>query len=387
MKNLYFLSVIALLYSCQFTTKKPDPPEAKVAAFNATPVMPPLSAEEQKKYHDLVAGYLDNMMQSKRFNGGVLVAKNGVVVYEKYVGFKNLRLKDTLDAHTPFQIASTSKTLTSAAVLQLIQQGKLNLSTPVSQIFPSFPYPDITVKMLLTQRSGLPEYLYFFEKQGWNRTTYATNNDVVNALSSWPLGRAFRADTHFDYCNTNFVLLASIVEKVSGQPFPQYMKENIFEPLKMYDTYVATVNDTARSAHSFNWDGSMWANDFSDGTYGDKNVYSTPRDLLKWDQALYTDQLINKQLLDSAFTPYSNETRSQHNYGLGWRLMIFPNGKKVVYHNGRWHGFNSAFARLTDEKVTIIMLNNKFNKGVYQTARNMYNLFGNYDTKNVRDLE
>ncbi|HUP12064.1 MAG TPA: serine hydrolase domain-containing protein, partial [Niastella sp.] len=114
---------------------------------------------------------------------------------------------------------------------------------------------------------------------------------------------------------------------------------------------------------------------------------STPRDLLKWDQALYNNQILSPQMLDSAFTPYSNEKRSLHNYGLGWRLLVYPNGKKVVYHNGRWHGFNSIFARLTDEKVTIIMLCNKFNIGVYRIARGMYNTFGDYKSNNINDLE
>lgn len=322
-----------------------------------------------------------------QLNGSILVAKNGVIVYERYTGFKNIRTRDTLTATTPLQIASTSKTLTSAAVLQLVQQGKLDLNTPVAHFFPGFPYDDVTVKMLLNHRSGLPEYLYFFEKNGWKRTTFATNNDVINGLINWKPGRAYRADTHFNYCNTNFVLLASIVEKVSGLPFPQYMKQYIFDPLQMNDTYVFTINDTARAAQSYNWNGSIWEMDFSDGTYGDKNVYSTPRDLLKWDQALYSGQVISPQLLDSAFTPYSNERPSMHNYGLGWRLLFYPNGKKVVYHNGRWHGFNSAFARLTDEKVTIIMLVNKLNKHIYKAARKMYSAYGPYDTHSVGDVE
>lgn len=342
---------------------------------------------EKERYTALATHYFDSAFRNTSFNGSILVAKNGVVVYEKYMGYKNLRLKDTLTPDAPLQIASTSKTLTSAAVLQLVQQGKLSLNDSLINYFPGFPYPEITVKMLLTQRSGLPEYLYFFEKKGWDRKTFATNTDVVNALAEWQPGRAYRSNSHFDYCNTNFVLLASLVEKVSCQPFPLYMKKNIFEPLRMNDTYVRTVNDSTQYISSYEWNGQEWQQDFSDGTYGDKNIYSTPRDLLKWDQALYTNQLLSQQMLDSAFTPYSNEKPSLHNYGLGWRLLMFPNGKKVVYHNGRWHGFNSAFARLVDEKVTIIILGNKFNKGVYRIARDMYNLFGDYSRNSIHEVE
>jgi CubicO group peptidase (beta-lactamase class C family) len=134
-----------------------------------------------------------------------------------------------------------------------------------------------------------------------------------------------------------------------------------------------------RVISSYNYNNTVWDNDFLEGTYGDKNVYSTPRDLLKWDQALYTDQLIRKSLMDTAFTPYSNERPSVHNYGLGFRMLNLRNGKKVIYHFGRWHGFNSAFARLTEEKATIIILGNKFNRNIYSVAHKAYDLFGNYE--------
>lgn len=384
LKTLIFAGVTALLYSCN-PAKEPEKRMPLKVAYTPPPTT--LSAQDQKKFTALATRYFDSVFKRTSYNGSVLIAKNGVVIYEKYMGYKNLHLKDSLTAQTPFQIASTSKTLTSAAVLQLIQQGKLGLNDPIVNYFPGFPYPEITVKMLLSQRSGLPEYLYFFEKSGWDRKTFATNTDVVNSFVNWQPGRAFRSNSHFDYCNTNFVLLAALVEKVSGQSFPVYMKQNIFEPLQMHDTYIKTVNDSTQSANSYEWNGQQWALDFSDGTYGDKNVYSTPRDLLKWDQSLYTNQLLSQQMLDSAFTPYSNEKKSIHNYGLGWRMLIYPNGKKIIYHNGRWHGFNSAFARLVDEKVTIIMLCNKFNKSVYNISRNMYTLFGNYSAKNNGELE
>lgn len=384
MKTIYLLGIAALLCQC-----RPSKEEQKRAPETVTYTPPPasLSTAEKEKYAALTKQYFDGALRNGCLNGGVLVAKNGVVLYEKYCGFKDPRQRDSLTAETPLQIASTSKTFTSAAVLQLVQQGKLSLSDTLGKFFPGFPYSEITVKMLLSQRSGLPEYLYFFEKSGWNRRTFATNNDVVNAFVNWKPGRAFRSNSHFDYCNSNFVLLASIVEKVSGLSFPVYMKRNIFEPLHMNNTYVKTVNDSTQSVHSFQWSGAEWALDFSDGTYGDKNVYSTPRDLLKWDQALYTNQILSQQMLDSAFTSYSNEKRSVHNYGLGWRMLIYPSGKKVIYHNGRWHGFNSAFARLVDEKVTIIMLNNKFNKSIYKIARNAYNIFGPYSANNMAELE
>ena len=384
MKTILALAAVIILYSCQSSK---DQETLAPAAVPYTPPQAALSKAEKEKYAALAGNYFDSAFRRTSFNGSILIAKNGVVVYEKYMGYKNLRLKDTLTPETPLQIASTSKTLTSAAILQLVQQGKLSLQDSLVTFFPGFPYPEITIKMLLSQRSGLPEYLYFFEKRGWDRKTFASNNDVVKSFTDWQPGRAYRSNSHFDYCNTNFVLLASVVEKVSGMAFPLYMKKSIFEPLQMNDTYVRTVNDSTKYISSYEGNGQEWQQDFSDGTYGDKNIYSTPRDLLKWDQALYTDVFLSRQMLDSAFTPFSHEKQSLHNYGLGWRLLMYPNGKKVIYHNGRWHGFNSAFARLVDEKVTIIILGNKFNKTVYRVARDMYNLFGNYEQKTIHDAE
>jgi CubicO group peptidase (beta-lactamase class C family) len=377
LKNLVLAFIIPLLgIGCQSGTGKEvlntDP------ILKAIPAKPTLSEEEKKKYHNLVSNFLQRNLLRGSFNGAILVAKNGVPVYERYVGFRDLRTRDSITADTKFQIASTSKPFTAAAVLQLVQQGKLDLNAPVSQFFPGFPYPDVTVKTLLNHRSGLPNYLYYMEKGNWNRQQLATNNDVINTLVSWQPPKAYRTNSNFNYCNTNYVLLASIVEKVSGLSFPEYMKQHIFEPLGMTNSYVHTILDSARTTPSFDGYGGLWQLDFSDGPYGDKNIYSTPRDLLKWDQAWYTNTLLDKALMDSAFTAYSNERPSQHNYGLGWRLLNTPNGKKVIYHHGRWHGFNSAFARLTDENVTIIMITNRFNRNVYPVARKMYDLFGNY---------
>jgi CubicO group peptidase (beta-lactamase class C family) len=364
-----------LLWGCEPDNKGKDLFASKSINKTSTPTLP---EEEKKKYHDLVAHFLDSIHLLKSFNGMILVAKNGVPVYEAYLGYRDIRKKDTLTANTAFQIASTSKPFTAAAVLKLVEEKKIDLNAPVYQYLEGFPYTEVTVKMLLNHRSGLPNYLYYMEKGGWDRKVMATNADVVNTLQDWQPPRAYKPNTAFNYCNTNYVLLASIVEKVSEMTFPEYMKQNFFEPLGMSNTYVHTLQDSARLAPSFDGFGGLWALDFSDGPYGDKNVYSTPKDLLKWDQAWYNG-IISNSLMDSAYVPYSNEKPSMHNYGLGWRLLILPNNKKVIYHHGRWHGFNSAFARLTDEKVTIIILTNKFNRSIYGVARKMYNLFGNYD--------
>jgi len=156
----------------------------------------------------------------------------------------------------------------------------------------------------------------------------------------------------------------------------------------MDHTYVFQLKDSLTATPSFTAKGTYWNFDFLDATFGDKNVYTTPRDLLKWDQALNSDFLLSAALLDSAFAPYSFEKPSIHNYGLGWRLQLLTNGKKVVYHFGKWHGSNAAFARLIDENATIIIIGNRFNRMIYDAAHLCYDFFGDYQQrKTTADIE
>jgi CubicO group peptidase (beta-lactamase class C family) len=390
LKNIFYLFVLILvIYSCNRTTanKKQEPvSEDSLQYYPPTPGS--MSKADYRKYVRTLTTFFDDNLIHEGFNGSILVAKDGFPLYEKYVGFADLRKKDLLTDSTPMHIASTSKTFTAVAILRMVQENKLSLSDSIQKFFPGLPYPGITVKMLLSHRSGLPNYLYFMDKsKNWDKSRYATNNDMLQMLYKEKPAAYYKPGTHFGYCNTNFVLLSMIVEKIAGQPFPQYMQEHLFGPLQMTHTFIFTLADSARATHSFNYNRSVWDNDFLECTYGDKNVYSTPRDLLKWDQALYTEQVLNKAMKDSAFTPYSLEHPSVHNYGLGFRMLLLPNGKKVIYHFGRWHGFNSAFARLTDEKATIIILGNKFNRNIYTTAHKAYDIFGDYGQDRKNDEE
>jgi CubicO group peptidase (beta-lactamase class C family) len=382
----FALILLIALCGCDRGEKKAmqNPVPVNPLAINPRP---PLDPAEAKRYRDLAEDFISKHLSERFFSGGILIAKNGVPVYERYTGFSNWQKKDSMTPETPLQVASTGKTLTAAAILKLVQEGKLGLNDPVTKFYPDFPYTAVTIKMLLNHRSGLPNYLYYYEKMGWNRNQTVTNEDVMRSLVEWKPPVAANPDRRYQYCNTNYVVLASIIEKVSGTPYAQFMQDNFFKPLGMNHTFVRTPADSARVAYSYQFNGALWPPDFSDGPVGDKNIYSTCRDLLKWDQALYDEKIISPALLDSAFTPYSNEKPGIKNYGLGWHLLMLPNGKKVIFHNGKWHGFNAIFARLTDEQVTIIMTGNKMNMGVYGIAKKMYNLFGPYDGKSDDDTE
>lgn len=382
----------AVIISCNSSSKDKKTEDDSLQYYPPTPQK--LGKEEFRNYYRQLSSFLDTALLRQNFNGGILIAKDGEIIYEKYTGKTDLRKKDSITSSTAMHIASTSKTFTATAILRMVQEGKLSLDDSLQKFFPGFPYSRITVKMLLNHRSGLPNYLYFMSNNKWGiqpngkwNHQYATNQDVLRMMYDKRPDPTGTPGARFNYSNTNYVLLAMIVEKISGISFPAYMRQKFFEPLQMKDTYVFTLKDTLTATPSFTNNGIYWGYDFLDATYGDKNVYTTPQDLLKWDQALYTDQLIEKPLLDSAFAPYSFEKPSIHNYGLGWRLQLLPNGKKVVYHFGKWHGSNAAFARLIDEKATIIILGNRFSKTIYGAAHLCYDIFGDYQQRKVPDSD
>jgi CubicO group peptidase (beta-lactamase class C family) len=142
----------------------------------------------------------------------------------------------------------------------------------------------------------------------------------------------------------------------------------------MDNTYVWNSKDSATAMPSYDYRGRREAFTFLDCGFGDKNIYSTPEDLLKWDQALYTNEIFSKEMLEKAFTPYSNEKPGIRNYGYGWRMNVYPDGKKVIYHNGWWHGNNAVFIRMIQDSVTIIVLGNKYNRNIYM-AKDMEKFF------------
>lgn len=377
LKTITYLLFIALIFvQCQSSSGHKKADDDSLQYYPPTPAQ--LDKEEFRHYFKAINEFMDTSLLNKGFNGGILIAKNGAIIYERYRGLIDLRKKDSITASTPLHIASTSKTFTGTAILRMVQEGKLSLDDSVNKFFPGFPYPGVTVKMLLNHRSGIPNYLYFISNSDWDKKVYVTNKDVIDFLIKNKPNKSFTANSRMSYSNTNYVLLALIIEQLSGKSYPEYMKEKFFEPLEMKNTYVFTLKDTLTATPSFSTSGTYWDYDFLDGTYGDKNIYTTPQDLLKWDQALYSEQVLNKAMLDSAFKGYSFEKPSIHNYGLGWRLEFLSNRKKVVYHYGKWHGFNSVFARLPDEKATIIILGNRFTRSIYNAGYFSYDIFGDY---------
>ncbi len=320
---------------------------------------------------------------AKGFNGSVLIGLKGKVIYKRHFGYSNRGSLAPLKDNSSIQLSSTSKPFTATAILWLYQNKYLDINLPVNTYLTDFPYPNITVKMLLNHRSGLPNYTSTrFMHWGTKEPMY--NLDLQNYLARFKPKLIFTPNTKFNYCNTNYALLARIAEEVSGIPFKQFLKELVFDPLGMKNTFVFDPKDDYSKqdvsiSYRPNW--AVFENNHEDGVYGDKGIYSTVEDMYLWDQSLYNNKILSSQTLKNAFTGLPVDSKGIKKYGLGWRMYDFKNGQKMVFHNGWWHGNNSVFYRFVQENSTIIVLGNKFNKKIYDQGKAVYKILRNIDAK------
>jgi len=323
----------------------------------------------------------------KEDNVSFLVAQNGKVLYENYNGFANKRKDELITATTPLHIASVSKVLTATAILMLVDAGKIKLEQKVTEFLPNFPYPHVTVLTLLNHRSGMKNYAYFtYDDGNWDRKKELTNEDIISVMNDKHISLESKTDTRFSYCNTNYAMLALIIEKVTKLKYPAAMEEMIFKPLGMSNTFVyETIKHKGKVSLSYKGNMDL-AVEYLDGVYGDKNIYSTPRDLLKFDVARYSPSYLNPQLLEKVYHGYSNEKKGQRNYGLGIRMLNFDKGEPFYYHNGWWHGNTSCYINMKKEKVTMFVISNKYTHKTYKTKQ-LAPLFGDYPFKTIDESE
>lgn len=337
------------------------------------------TARNQKNYYKLsksqqiISDRLDNLFtqlyKTRAFNGSVLVAKGGKIIFQKSLGIEDKDNNTPLSDSSMFQLASVSKVITATAALMLYERGKLDLEQDLHFYFPDFPYEDIRVKDLLCHRSGLPNYIYVLNQEIYLPDYKMSNSDMYSYLVEKRPYPYLRPNRRFNYCNTNYAMLGLLIEKVSGKTYSQFVKEEIFEPLGM--KYSATIRDIDLNAANITkpYDVRWKTVDFdaSDYVLGDKSIYSTPYDLFLFSEALYQNKLLKSETQELAYTPQSREWKSK-NYGYGWRMINFKDtAKKEVYHNGWWHGYRSSFHRRLKDTLTVILLSNQLNHATYQT--------------------
>ncbi len=347
-------------------------------------VIPKLALKKTtlSKTQQSIANRLDSLFrkfyQTRQFNGTVLVAKAGKIIYNNNFGIQNKTSNVLLNDSSMFQLASISKVITATAVLLLYERKLLNLNKEVNEYLPDFPYKNIKVKELLCHRSGLPNYLYVLNSELYIPDYRMNNGDMYQRLINKKPGLYYKPNRRFNYCNTNYAILALLVEKISGQPFSRFLKNEIFTPLGMKHTSTIHEVDLNGSSITQPYD-QRWRPvefDASDYVLGDKSIYSTAYDLFLFSEALYQNKLLKPETQAMAYTAFSRELR-QHNYGYGWRMKNFKDPvKKEVYHNGWWHGYRTAFHRRLNDTLTVVILSNQLNKTSYHTYK-VYDILDN----------
>jgi CubicO group peptidase (beta-lactamase class C family) len=385
-KLLTIIFVATLLIFWKFSdpknTKHSNASDLSYAITPRENDLPKLTDSYLSEKKNKIEHFVSKNWSSDFENVSFLVAQNGQIIYEKYEGYADKENNVLNSPETPLHIASVSKVITACAVLKLIDDKKINLDDKLTSYFKGFPYEKVTIKTLLNHRSGIRKYGYFADdKANWDRKNTLTNQDVLDLLVNKHIPLEYSTDTHFSYCNTNYVLLALVIEKVTGMKYSKAIQKMIFDPLGMENSFVFDENTPKEKATpSYKYNYVKYPFDFLDAIYGDKNIYTTPRDLLKFNLAVTAPTFIDKELLNQVYKGYSYESKGEKNYGLGIRLREWETGQKFYYHNGWWHGNTSSYNTLIKENVLIIALSNKYTKKTYQVNK-LAALFGNYPFK------
>jgi CubicO group peptidase (beta-lactamase class C family) len=328
---------------------------------------------------------LDTLFTTKAFlrgfNGNVLIAQRGVVIYEKSFGFRDYEARDSLTSKSRFQIASLTKTFTAVAVLKLVEEGKVKLTDLITDYFPELPFRKVTIAMLLSHRSGIANYVNVYDEKVIRENLYPDNAMVHQWFETFDRRHISTAGRSFNYSNTNYVLLADLIEKVSGESYGSFLKRNIFAPLEMNDTWLGLDTIPEAIVNRTNSYSPAWKKvqpDYFDGVVGDKGIYSTTADLLKWYNGLIHAKVIKQETLDSAWLPRSHEKKGVRNYGYGFRMLCYSDTDKVVYHNGWWDSYNSLFYINPKLEYVIIVLGNKYNADIYN-VQSVFNIMNGTD--------
>ena len=371
-----FISFLFFLIICSCGGTAKNPPVAKKAVLSfATPFDAP-SPAWIKKTNSIIDSFYQKTICYREFSGQFLVAKNGHVIYERTNGYANKESKWKLTDTTSIHVASISKVATAIAVLRLADQKLISLDEKVTRYLPKFPYPGVTVRMLLNHRSGL-QYYGYFTVGIWPKGQMLNNTNLLTLMQKNKIPLNYSPGKRFAYCNTNFAFLALIVEAVTKKDFPTAMNELIFQPLKMNNSFILQNKDQFnKHAQSYKPNGVKHSFIYLDGVYGDKNLYTTAKDLLLLDNALYTS-FISDSLKKQMFKGYSYEKAGTNNYGLGWRMKEAAGKSTYFFHTAWWHGSTGIFARLEKEHISIIALSNNFSRSVYMISP-LVLAFGNY---------
>lgn len=338
---------------------------------------------------------LDDWKEKNAAGMAALLIRNGRIEYRKVFGFADLDARSPITPNTQFLLASLTKQFTALAIMILAERHELQFDDTLAKFCPEFPdyAHTITIRHLLNHTAGLTQYQellvgkidenYFRSSKSQPAAHEFTAAEALEALSHQQKLR-FRPGDKFEYSDSAYVVLAQIVERITGMRYAEFMKENIFDPLGMRDTLVVDERKQkvprlalAYAKRNGRWQDITYSPENS--IYGEDGIYSTINDLYKWDQALYTERLVSRSMLEMAFTPgLGNDGKEittdilsrPSSYGFGWFISSL-HGEKDVEHSGGWSGYATHILRVPGRRITAIVLTNSSNGDVPEIAQEM----------------
>ena len=316
--------------------------------------------------------YLSYCYENGFFNGNICVMQNDNILYENAFGFADFKTKEKLTTEYAFYLASVSKQFTTMAVMILKERGSLDYNNSLSEYFPQFPqYAErVKIKNLMSHTSGIGDH---FELGAYKPDL--TNADVLDLLINQD-SLNFEPGSKYQYSNGAFVLLALIVEKVSGMPYHIFIKENIFNPLGMNNTLVYDESKPLISKRAIGHNESGEVDDYNILTSGAGGMYSTVEDLAKWNVALLENKIVKAETLNEAYSQFKLNDGSLIEYGYGWRLKI-EGTEKIVSHGGNLSGFRTYIERNLTNNMSFFYLTNYGNsipiEDINEGIRNIIN--------------
>lgn len=317
---------------------------------------------------------LNSLYSQDKINGNFLIAEKGKVIYSHSFGLANETTKEKLNENSIFELASCSKQFTAMGILILKEKGKLNLDDDINKYLPELSfYKGVTVRNLVNHTGGLPDYMQLMDSL-FDKSKIATNKDIITLFSKHQPKILFEPNTKWQYSNTGYALLASIIEKASGMTYADYLSTAIFQPLKMKNTFVYNSRLSPKKIDNYAV-GYVYSDSLGkyvlpdelketniviwlDGVVGDGGVNSTVKDLLTWDRALYTNKLLTKEGMKEVFELATLKDGAKRNYGFGWGIEENADFGKIANHDGGWPGYVSFIDRhITNDKTIIILQN------------------------------
>lgn len=315
--------------------------------------------------------YMQGQADFYGFNGNVLVAKSGVIIYKRSFGYADYVTRKKLDDNSIFDCGSITKEFTAMGILLLKDKGEIRFKDTLRKFFPELPYNNITVHQLLTHTSGIPDGFALVSKF-FDHNKVASNDDLLRLLAREKPALYFRPGEKMMYSGTGYNLLACIIEKISGKPYKEYMEEEVFKPVGMTHTHVDNAPRTARHipglAYGFVYSDSLkmyvradrqevdWTTYLS-GITGEGMIITTAEDLLKWDRCLKNSCLLKSRTQLEMLSPQAENPLLKVDFGYGMRVGKNDMGG-YLFHNGYYPGYLSMHLRYTNDDITVIVLSN-----------------------------